>query len=90
MRSVGIFVRAPAVHSTLCLAPELNNMVYNMLIDIRKSKKEGTYMLKGSFLPFPKHEPWSSALKKLRERRAAKGSTSIPQIARRNKEQGTA
>ena len=83
MRSVGIFVRAPAINSTLCLAPELNNMVYNMLIDIRKTKKEGTYMLKGSSLPFPKHEPWAASLEKIRKIRLAKGSPTIPALVKK-------
>jgi hypothetical protein len=41
LRGVGIFIRAPAVASTLCLDPQVSNMVFNMITDIRKTTREG-------------------------------------------------
>ena len=78
LRNVGIFMRAPAVASTLCLAHEISNMVFNMIIDIRKANKEGTSMLKGSSLPLPRKEPWATSLEKKRKSRHDSGSPSIP------------
>ena len=85
MDRLGIFVRAPAIQASLCVAPGVNNMIHSMLINIRKAKGDnGTDMLKGSSLPLPRHEPWSSTLKKLQDARAAKGSPSIPSILQNN------
>ena len=83
MDRLGIFMRAPAIQAALCVAPEVNKMTHNMLITIRKAKGEkGMDMFKGSSLPLPHLEPWSSTLKKLQEARAAQGSPNIPSIIR--------
>ena len=42
-------------------------------------------MLKGSSLPYPKHEPWVETLGNYRTLRASQGSPSIPSIALRNR-----
>ena len=82
---LGIFICAPAIQATLCLAPEVSIMIHNMLITIRKAKGDkGKDMLKGSSLPLPRLEPWANTLKAMLSARATKGSPSIPQIVLRN------
>ena len=84
---LGIFVRAPAVQATLCLAPEISLHIFNMLTTIRRAKGPGgTDMLKGSSLPLPRLEPWASTLKAILIARAAHSAPSIPQIVQRNAE----
>ena len=81
MEGLGIFVRAPAIRASLCVDPEISKIINSMLITTRKAKgKNGKDMIKGSSLPLPKHEPWSSILKNHQDARAAKGSPSIPTI----------
>ena len=61
---LGIFIRAPAVQATLCLAPEVSHNILNMFTTIRRAKGEqGKDMLKGSSLPLPRLEPWATTVK---------------------------
>ena len=84
MRRLGIFMRAPAIKACLCIDPAINMCIHTMLIDIRRTKgKNGTEVLKGSPLPFPKHEPWANTLNRYLKARAASGS---PSIALKNRE----
>ena len=55
-----------------------------MLISIRKAKGENAVeKLKGSSLPFPKHEPWKAIMNNFHERRLKNGSPSIPSIVQK-------
>ena len=84
MSRYGILFRAPAVQSSLCLAPAFNTAIHTMLTNIRRSSKEGQHMLKGSSLPYPKLEPWMDTLGSFLKLRASQGSPSIPSIVQRN------